>query len=397
MKQKVFGMPKIDIIFILFIIIQSGTIIFYGMPIATILPLVLFYIFKKFGLYIHYLSKVIVILLILFIFHLFQYLVFSGILKSEILAMLNYLTIACLVLIVKKNFVSLFIDVIVYISVISLFFYICILVFPDSVNFLTDFGMSLPKYTASDSFYDIHGGDQTSVHLWLYNLSFSTSSHIRNFGIFYEPGRFAIFLVLALIFILFIKNENILSGKSIILILTLLTTLSTAGYSALILILYSYSNVISKNILVNFSLIILTVFVSFYVLSLDFMSEKISDEIASTNEYSRFFAMFYHWEYIQKSLFLGYGIYMPHLVLSPNGITIFLLKHGILLSVLALYGIYKAFNTLSFFDSKIRRMKLLSVFIFLLVCFSQTITTDPFFYALSFLGYIGKHKKCYDY
>jgi hypothetical protein len=385
-------MHKINTIFILFIIIQSGTILFYGMPISTILPLVLFYMFKKFGFNIYYLKKALAILVIPCIFHIFQYLTFSGILKSEILVILNYLTIACIVLLVQKKFVIVFIDIVVYISVVSFFFYISFQVFPESFEILRDIGMSLPKHSGSSSFYSIHGDEQTSVHLWLYNLTFDSNGHIRNFGIFYEPGRFAIFLVLALIFVLFIKNDSIFSWKSLILIVALITTLSTAGYSALILILFLYSNVRSKNVLINFSLILITTLMSFYLFTLDFMSEKISNDMSSTDEYSRFFAMIYHWEFIQENLFLGYGNYLPVLVLSPNGMSFLILKHGLLLSILLLYGVYKAFNTMSLIDSKIKTIQLLCTLTFLTVCYSQTVTTDPLFYTLSFLGYMGNNK-----
>lgn len=57
----------------------------------------------------------------------------------------------------------------------------------------------------------------------------------RSYGIFREPGMYMVFLNIALIFELFSKNINY--KRIIVLSLALLTTLSTAGYLSLFLIL----------------------------------------------------------------------------------------------------------------------------------------------------------------
>ncbi len=61
----------------------------------------------------------------------------------------------------------------------------------------------------------------------------------RNIGIFWEPGIFAIFIVLAMLFIIFDNSEKMQKGKFITLLIALLTTVSTTGYVLMMVVLIS--------------------------------------------------------------------------------------------------------------------------------------------------------------
>lgn len=63
--------------------------------------------------------------------------------------------------------------------------------------------------------------------------------YFRNWGVFREPGFYAIFLIIALVFELFLKNKP---NKAIVYveIISLITTFSTTGIVALVLILAAY-------------------------------------------------------------------------------------------------------------------------------------------------------------
>ena len=85
-----------------------------------------------------------------------------------------------------------------------------------------------------------------------YSFLFGLCSHIemgirRNLGFTWEPGRFACWILLGMYFNL-VRNEFNIKNKSfIILFLSLLTTLSTTGYSLLVvLILFVLMNKKSK-------------------------------------------------------------------------------------------------------------------------------------------------------
>jgi hypothetical protein len=67
--------------------------------------------------------------------------------------------------------------------------------------------------------------------------NFNPDTHLKNAGIFGEGGRYQYFLNLALIINLYFYNKPILSFKSIILIISILTTFSTVGYIILVAIL----------------------------------------------------------------------------------------------------------------------------------------------------------------
>lgn len=382
-------MPRLYTVSILFLLLQSGTILFYGIPIAVILPVLMIPLLKSYRINLVYYKKALLIISILGFFSLAQWWTFSGFLKSEALMLLNFLSVAVLVVVVGRRFVELYTDLIVFLAIVSLFFYVGILIVPGFPNVLANFATIIPKYSEASSFFELKGGEETSVHLWFHHFNFDLDANTRNSGIFYEPGRFAIYLILAIIFVLFVKKEGIYSWKLVLLTGTLLTTQSTAGYLAFLLILYMYNFFSKTNIVFSILFFMLVVFITIYTLSLNFMSTKIADEVVNVEEISRFGAILYHWEYIRDHLFLGYGNYMPKLLLSPNGLTLLILKHGLLLSVFLLYGLYKSFSTFSLVDSKFNRIQVFCTLTFLIVSFSQTITTDPFFYAMSFFGYIG--------
>ncbi len=101
---------------------------------------------------------------------------------------------------------------------------------------------------------------------------------IRNWGLYHEPGAFAVFLIIA-IGINTIIQQSFVNKKNIIMSVILLTTFSTAGYLALFLIILN-TVLISK---INISLKVLTVllFIIISIISyiqLDFMHEKIMNQ-----------------------------------------------------------------------------------------------------------------------
>ena len=118
-----------------------------------------------------------------------------------------------------------------------------------------------------------------------YSFLFGLCSHIemgirRNLGFTWEPGRFACWVLLGM-FVNLIRHqfriESIWKNKNLyILLFSLLTTLSTTGYSVLgILILFVLIN--KKSYLSKFVIASIVLLVVPSILSLSFMSEKITD------------------------------------------------------------------------------------------------------------------------
>ena len=104
----------------------------------------------------------------------------------------------------------------------------------------------------------------------------------RNYGIFREPGVFQFFLNLALILLLF-RNSQIYTNLKwmCVLIITVLSTISTAGYivMAILLVTYLGSNSHSKKTrLIVMSIVFSAMLAMVYVDSTEVMFSKIGNE-----------------------------------------------------------------------------------------------------------------------
>ena len=177
----------------------------------------------------------------------------------------------------KDNFKNKYINVMMFLCVTSLIFFVIGFAFPNFYNRfpVVDYNEQTIKYNAF--LYEYHFG------IWTGRLE------LRNNGIFWEPGCYQFFVNLSLLFELR-KNKKI-TFKAIVFIITVLTTVSTTGIIILfIVLLFNYFLVKKKNTL-N-SLLILVVLacllgVGFFVFGnqiskkIDdlFMAERITDRI----------------------------------------------------------------------------------------------------------------------
>lgn len=116
-----------------------------------------------------------------------------------------------------QTFITKYINLMTLISIISLFFYIT----TNYLNIVFPFGI---LYSSTTSYLNGH------IFFQLVN------NPLRNIGIFWEPGLFASFIIIAILFLVtYVGLKNNLK-KMIILIATLFTTGSTAGYFLLIIV-----------------------------------------------------------------------------------------------------------------------------------------------------------------
>lgn len=154
-------------------------------------------------------------------------------------------------------------------------------------------------------------------------------SLIRNAGCSWEPGRFAIMLLPAILTNLSRRGIVFRDNKSIIiLLLALASTMSTTGYSIAILI-YSIFWLEKMNVKKGVSFILILLPAVIYLFSLDFMAQKIQEktefeelsksrmskyeynESTYDNEYlgslDRFESAYFDWMNFQHEPLLGYG------------------------------------------------------------------------------------------
>ncbi len=214
-------------------------------------------------------------------------------------------------------------------NIIKLILCVCTLVYYQSEKFdILDTYITILTFLAVTSipffilnqfvFYGIPYGSNVTKSLLIFTSFYLPNDPItRNSGMFWEPGAFAGYLVLAIIFIV-LKNGKFQIGtykKEVILILLgLLTTFSTTGYISLgvIIVIFSFQNFKWGRIIVGPVIILIIIYA--YV-SLDFMKQKIESQIEYTVNMKqdevnpgRFAAFKMDLEYIKSQPLTGNGV-----------------------------------------------------------------------------------------
>lgn len=241
--------------------------------------------------------------------------------------------------------------IMVILSAVSLVLWGLAVLLPDSGSFLF-------RMFPQTSF----GNNVLYLFNWMDPLKGQTyGSLIRNAGCSWEPGRFAIMLVAAIQVNLSRCGIRFRRNKSILcLLLALATTVSTTGYSIVLLLyaLYSLRRRKLSNVL-TFLFVVLPV--SWYVFSFDFMGDKIRDRAdfdgltreqmegldyraqEHGDEYvgslDRFESMYFEWLNYQNDPLLGYGRDNDYSWFRQDITTNYALSGG-LVKILSQYGIF---------------------------------------------------------
>lgn len=223
----------------------------------------------------------------------------------------------------------------------------------------------------------------------------------RNSGFSWEPGRYSSMLVFAIYFNVIRTKFTLKNNRSIlILIIALLTTQSTTGFSAFLLVLLFF--VLNKGLKVRIlSTIFILIPISISAFMLPFMGDKISQfwfnedslykhqEVAeyymAENDLSvkivpqRFDSMAYHFMNIKDSPLIGYGIdpanSYVHRQISPlisptGGIVRLISQFGIVIGFLGFYFLYRSSEYFSKRYEYKGQWWLLSLFLLLSISYS---------------------------
>lgn len=238
---------------------------------------------------------------------------------------------------IKIDFIEAYIKVLTFVAIVSIPL--------DAINQFTTFGIKTGEFSRSVIIYTA----------WV------KEPHTgRNFGMFWEPGAFAGYLILTLIFIT-IKNGKFQIGpygKEVFwIVLALLTTGSTTGYVifGLLLVIYSMQNFRWGKIIVVPVLIIV---LSYAFFSLEFLQKKMDqqfieaqkmDENKTSN--TRFGALKMDWQYISSQPLIGNGLHVktrfrfhPQVkgdIGHGNGMSNFLANWGFPFFLFWLFCVYK--------------------------------------------------------
>lgn len=371
----------INIILILSLIALTGSSAFFSYQAGYLFlfPLIIFFT-RKLKILPQHIYFLIFIVSLIFI----QNIIHTGgvAFNSAALQVANIFTIYLISRIVAYDFPILFRKIILTISIISLIFWVGMQFSDKFHNDLIIFAKEFPQLS-SDEKKEIIVPDQY-MHFYIFTVPITDT--LRNPGLFFEPGRFAIVIILALSINLFTIKKRIFNYENIIYIFTLITTFSTTGYYALIFV-FSSRLLLFYHKPFNLILSIITIpLLIFYINQLEFMWTKVTADMSNIMNYSRFAAMDYHFELISQSPLFGWGDHIKDLELSPNGLTLLVVRWGILFSVVYFIFLYNGVYRL--IDSN-RSEKIIQTVVFivlLLVTFSQTATTEALYMALMFFG-----------
>lgn len=373
----------IEVLIVIFLIMTSGYMGIGSVTSITIpmfcISFVLFFIHKE-----RITISMVLLLTVFFILLCFQRKVWGGSMGNILAVEIQLVSFSLLASCVYKSFHKLFPQVIIVVSAISLFFWIFDRMGAHDV--LLNLGRNFP--------IDLENQNDT-MDGYSFLLYAVNDSDYRNPGPFFEPGRFIVSLVPALAMNL--SNEKSLFKKgNIILLLSILSTFSTTGYSITMIIIALFLLYNKKNKKYSFILLVLAGIIFLpSILRLDFMAEKVMDQVQDIdNSNSRFGALVYLWLQVLESPWFGYGPAIQQIwhmssevhISSPNGWGELMRYWGIPFSfvfcvLLFLFSRSSAENGNKFFAW--------SIFLaILLVAFPQSVMQTPLYYVFAFSGFL---------
>lgn len=300
----------------------------------------------------------------------------------------------------KLDFLSLYIKILYYLSLISFIF--VILYYADS-NLVNNFANAIPDIFVKTT--GQYGREIKQINPLFYNFDYNFLDEGRNNGPFWEPTIFATMLVIAQIFN-YLLHKTLFNKKGLVFTLAIITTMSTTGFMAyFILLLFHFllTEKIGKVTKVICVSAFLFLGIGLYA-NLPFLSEKISNEIEKTDEAADKYggdsrlasATLDMIEVSEKSTYLLFGkghgderIAGPDKdVLRNCGDTALLIEWGIFYAIIYISLLLYSFLQLTRYYHVHWSFAVACIAILLIFGFSEVFFDLPFFYAFLFFGFI---------
>lgn len=290
------------------------------------------------------------------------------------------------------EFVDKYLNIMNVFTIISLFFYLLFFV-PKVTDFLITNSQLIKPIFESNLEIQYH----YSVNNIIFNFHGFEYNPKRNSGPFWEPGAFAIFLMIAIIFQYF-KSKNIFVRSNLVFLIALLTTFSTTGYLSFFILIFLvyFLKISSVNSLISnfFVLTPITIIFFFAFQYFDFLGQKFIQDYndASYDVGSRFGSALADYKLIIENPVIGYGrdfssmydvsYWDVSLMHKNNGFTKLFVTWGIA-AIYILYRFRKSFFHISNYYSVANGGQIL-FFIFIILSSSQTVFQYPFFLGMAF-------------
>jgi hypothetical protein len=294
-----------------------------------------------------------------------------------------------------SNFMKNFVKIIFVFTIISFIFFIPSIIIPGFESFFVEkIAPVFSRQTRSEFYQYI-----PNIIIYCFNTNTAGTGFLRNPGPFHEAGGFADFLLIAMVFETLL-TKKLFSKRNIIFIIALISTFSTTGYLAFSLLLFAYF-ITQKSIMQ--SLLFLPLFgliVTYYFSNLDFMKDKINEQLksAETANYdiagrTRFISAILDFKDVKENPLLGKGTSKltrfedyqgdSSLTHRNNGFTDIFVKYGI---PFALYFFFNIILTLRTLSEKFEFPPYFGYYIFLILCvlsFSELIFSSSLFSGLA--------------
>lgn len=287
--------------------------------------------------------------------------------------------------VVRDNFNKVFVNIIYFLCVVSLIFYVAINLSDGIYHFLLDITQNIKSL--GDISEEFIARDTNPGHnLIIFKISLAGIE--RNNGPFWEPGMFAVFINIALSVNL-IKNDKFLEKKNFIFLLTSISTLSITSIVATLFIM-TYIFLLKRNFY-SFAFVFILLLTIKPIYNLPFIANKIENYSDNSDKaYSRFGSHILHFEQIGQSPILGHGYNMEKNIVSilgkfevsPNGLTFLIVFWGIPMAILFYILYFKSSLIISHSNKK---YAVLLFTVMLIVAFSQDVTNRHFYYVLAML------------
>ena len=380
---------------LMFLLISiSGNPFFSGKIIAACVFFYAFFLFikrknkfnKEFSVL--FLFLVIVTILQSFKFNFFPITTLSGV-------YIRVLTAYFVVKVVGFRFISYYINILYFIAVTSLIFY---LISNISINILIPFSVNTSNIESVYPRFSVFG-------VFTYIKDFT----IRNSGPFWEPGAFSGYLILAFIFNFFshLKNKKKIR---LLLLISIITTMSTTGYIAVfVFYLFSIQKKI-KSTLLKFFVFAILLFAGFFAFSqINFLGNKIDKQISNTKQIQdletsgsgRFLSYLKDVKDFEGHEFIGRGfhsetrfLYKIENQIRTVGLTDIIVKMGLPFILFMFFMFYESLRSFLFFHNYNEQIFVFTLFLtFLILLTSEVYFNYSLFWAFLFLKFIYPSKK----
>jgi hypothetical protein len=316
----------------------------------------------------------------------------ATIIKLFLVLLLSYTIVNML----KDRFIKVFIHTMYIISIVSFVFTVLCYVpginralynlaidlFPLEKDFKNYMTPTLIAYTFHPEFFD------------------GRFSYARNPAIFWEGGAFAVYLNIVLYFHYLTKKvtqfKDLFDRKSLVFIIALLSTASTMGFFAWIVLLAFFTLQIKSNFkYFAIVLVVLSAYIAFG--SFDFLGDKVKAQLeVSEKDNNRFGSALMDFEDIMEKPVFGWSRRIEVLFKTsvysakshrPNGFTNFIRSYGFFYTTVYFCLVFASFKQIAKFHDggKAKRMAFFGVLMLCVVSFSELIFDAAFLKSLLFL------------